>query len=352
MENHLCRTALQRPFHLQALLHSVFLALLVQGAHSAMNDYTLVKATAYTQSLEGIAGEFPDDAYHARVLDVAPYDPTAYQTCEIYIPSGAAYPTNPLPHTAAPGFRPRFFAAFSDLATLNSNFPDDAYVFELTRSNVLSGAVNSYTSSVSFLTGTYPISIPTLLNSTWSDGVLVVPTNTTLLFNYWDDYTMNNSVITLELCSTNEHILISRALGSPVTSMAFPSNYVSLHPNTLYQGILSFTRIAASARVTVTNFGPVTTDIDFKVGLSHSTFFEMRTLPEPASLTVATTNQGLSLLITNLSVGVSNSLETCSDLFSDRWEACSSLVSTSPGEAWLITMTNSPDKVFFRIRSR
>jgi hypothetical protein len=162
---------------------------------------------------------------------------------------------------------------FPDQTTLDSNYADGTYHMQIT------GAGSTvYTANNLVLTGdVYPSTTPTITNTTWSNGALVVNPSASFTLN-WGAFAgaagTDRIVLSLQNTATGQSLFF-QFLASSATSQTFGANF--LQPNQTYQVSLDFLKTATFD----------TADITGATGLAayaRETGFNIQTVPEPSSV--------------------------------------------------------------------
>ena len=166
-----------------------------------------------------------------------------------------------------------FQGKFADQATLDSNYADGTYHMQIT------GASSTvYTANNLVLTGgVYPSTTPTITNTNWSGGNLVVNPSAAFTLN-WGAFSgagaNDRIVLSLQNTTTGQSAFFA-FLPSSATSQTFGANF--FQPNQTYQGSIDFLKVASLD----------TTDIAGATGIAayaRETGFNIQTVPEPSTV--------------------------------------------------------------------
>ena len=164
-----------------------------------------------------------------------------------------------------------FQQKFTDQASLNSSFNDGTYALQVTG---FSSAI--YNANLALTGGVYPSLTPTVTNTSWSGGNLLVDPSApfTLTWGAFAGSTSTDHVF-LSLQNAAFQTVFSLVLPNSATSQTFAASF--FQPNQTYKANLSFFKVAT------TN----TTDIPGATGFaSYNTAngFSIQTVPEPQSM--------------------------------------------------------------------
>lgn len=158
----------------------------------------------------------------------------------------------------------------ADQATLDSNYANGTYVLHIT-----GASLTTYSANLSLTGGVYPSVTPTVTNTNWSGGNLIVDPSTSFTLN-WGGFTGNTAsdkiVLNLQNTATNQSVFFQFLAGS-TTSQTFSAGF--FQPNQLYKANLMFLKVASTD----------TSDIAGSTGLAGyatSNSFNIQTVPEPS----------------------------------------------------------------------
>src|SRR3981081_248102 len=157
-----------------------------------------------------------------------------------------------------------------DQATLDSNYANGTYGLQIT------GASSTiYSANLSLTGGVYPSVTPTVTNTNWISGNLVVDPSASFTLN-WSVFTGNTAsdkiVLTLTNTVTNQSAFFQFLAGS-ATSQTFGAGF--FQPNVLYQANLMFVKVASTDTTSIAGSTGI-------AGYTNSNGFNIQTVPEPS----------------------------------------------------------------------
>ena len=190
----------------------------------------------------------------------------------VSLPAGSSA-TSPKTLTAAndgTGFF-TFQDKLADQATLDSNYANGTYGLQIT------GASSTiYSANLSLTGGVYPSVTPTVTNTNWVSGNLVVDPSASFTLN-WNGFTGNTAsdkiVLTLTNTVTNQSAFFQFLAGS-ATSQTFGAGF--FQPNVLYQANLMFVKVASTDTTSIAGSTGI-------AGYVTSNGFNIQTVPEPST---------------------------------------------------------------------
>ncbi|MGH8094560.1 MAG: putative Ig domain-containing protein [Chthoniobacterales bacterium] len=167
-----------------------------------------------------------------------------------------------------------FAAYFADQATLNSNYADGTYSYEIT-----GASSTTYNASLSLTGDGYPSEFPIVSNTTWSGGNLMVNPFAafTLNWNSFADGTGSDIIyLAISNIATGQSLFESDDVPATVTSQSFVPNF--FQPNQTYDVRLFFLKVSDTDTTDIAN----TTGF---AGYETADWFTIQTIPEPPTIT-------------------------------------------------------------------
>jgi hypothetical protein len=155
-----------------------------------------------------------------------------------------------------------FQQTFASQATLNSNYADGTYGLQIT------GASSTiYNASLSVTGGVYPSLTPTITNTNWNGGGLVVDPTTSFTLK-WGAFTGSTASdrIGLGIGRMQDSTVSFQVLPASATSVTFPANY--FQSNQTYSVHVIFLKVATTDTADIpgsTGFGGFGTETKFDI---------------------------------------------------------------------------------------
>jgi PEP-CTERM motif len=256
-----------------------FCAHALQAASEVGQDYGVLKGVKRNQTGVGTFSPATNPWRIDAFVQAASNGSLTGGTLTLPPGSSATSPQTLVPQDGgAYGFQQKF----ADQATLNSNFADGTYGLQIT-----GASSTTYNASLSLTGGVFPSLSPTVTNTNWSGGGLIVDPSAafTLTWGAFTGSTASDQIL-ISFGKSGQQTLSVQVLPSAATSEIFAANF--FQPNQNYNTTISFLDVATI------DTREISGSTGF-AGYSTETSFTINAVPEPT--TWAMLSLGFMLLL-------------------------------------------------------
>ncbi len=205
----------------------------------------------------------------------------------VSLPAGSAAPS---PETLiSQGIVFQLEQKYADLPTLNSQYADGTYQFQIT-----GASSTTYHASLAITGGVYPSVTPQVTNAGWTDGALLVDPAFTLTWTGFSGSTPSDKIAIYVQNAAKDQALFFLILPATATSQSFATS--PLPVNQILNFGLAFIKVTATDTTDITGatgYGGYITDNSFAVAT-----------PQLRTTAISKTNSGANILLQTTSVGI------------------------------------------------
>lgn len=171
---------------------------------------------------------------------------------------------------------------FSDLQTLQTEFPSGTYTAVLNREARPGRPASTHTLQANFPSDpAIPAAVPRITNTEWDNEVLLVDPNFTLTLDQWEGRPAD-SMIRLHLQGQNGSYTHTYLNQNATSFTVNGDGGYELLPNSTYQAVLSFIDPFTTVSTPIPGASPISQDqFRFDLGGANSVRFTIVTVPEP-----------------------------------------------------------------------